>query len=157
MCRGEIQTKTRYCGGIGRHKGLKIPRLVHTSSSLVSSTTCCFAPFIMAKRKDAWRFGQTNGKNTLLYIGDWRNGSAADFDSVGRSSILLSPASPLTRQRFYSPNCQWQGECMNRVDYIVLKFLTHPSLCFEGGDDSADYCLVGDIYSVSTKVSVSDL
>lgn len=35
-----------------------------------------------------------------IYIGDWRNGSAADFDSVGRSSTLLSPASPLTRQRF---------------------------------------------------------
>lgn len=28
----------------------------------------------------------------MLHIGDWRNGSAADFDSVGGSSILSSPA-----------------------------------------------------------------
>ena len=95
MYHSEIQIKTRYCGGTGIHDGLKIhweKSLRVQISSVAPIYLICFTPFIIAKRKDAWRFGQTNTKNTLLYIGDWRNGSAADFDSVGGSSTLSSPA-----------------------------------------------------------------
>lgn len=99
----KIQTNTRYCGGIGRHMALKMPRPkdvrvqippVAPSKVLLNRaekdkplpmTTTCGGKGLLVR---------TSGRTCMsqLYIGDWCNGSATDFDSVGRSSILLSPA-----------------------------------------------------------------
>lgn len=54
MCRREIQINTRYCGGTGRHLGLKIQFWKQsTGSTPVSSTNMVISPLIMTKRKDA--------------------------------------------------------------------------------------------------------
>lgn len=99
----------------------------------------------MAKRKDAWRFGQTNTK--ILGIGV----------TVAQQTLTL-----LVGVRFSHPQpVLWHGRdikteiaddkasgqsVFNPINTILLFSV-----------DSANYCLVGDIYSVSTAVSAESL